>query len=107
MWYEIFDFSTNLSPEDCKRLLESSVTHKHIFSMHPHGIVPFHGAISASFCDQYLTDPDGTRSLYGVCGMASVVQYVPFLRNVLGWLCGVPVNYSTLKKGLIEVRTHN
>lgn len=65
-----------------------------ILAMHPHGIVPFHAVLWAAYCDQYLS------SIYGFGAAADVVALVPFLRNIMGWLCAGSAKYDVLKRGL-------
>lgn len=103
LWYELFDVSCNLSPENINRLMNETSDGRTIQTMHPHGVVPFQGALWAAYCDQFLHDPNTGKSLYGIAGMASMVQYVPFLRNIVGWLSGVPADYKILKKALMTV----
>jgi hypothetical protein len=43
LWYEIFNFSSNLSPEELTDRIETGLKDKLIICMHPHGIVPFQG----------------------------------------------------------------
>ena len=43
LWYEIFQFSSNLSPEELTGRIETGLKDKLIICMHPHGIVPFQG----------------------------------------------------------------
>ncbi len=74
-----------------------------IMAMHPHGIVPLQAVIWAAFCDQYFDDPESKKSLYGFGAAADAVGYVPFLRNIMGWLSAGPADYKTLKKGLMDV----
>lgn len=102
LWYEIFDFSTNVGEEDALKILNYSDNHQLILAMHPHGIVPFHALLWAAFGDQYFTDDK--RELYGFGAVADVVMYLPFLRNIMGYLAGGSATYKVLKKGLVEVR---
>ena len=71
LWYEIFDFSCNRSPEQIAEVLKYSDTHQLIMCMHPHGIVPFHAGLWAAYADQYLSDKVSGRALYGF-GAAAV-----------------------------------
>jgi hypothetical protein len=41
--------------------------------------------------------------MYGFGAAADVVMYIPFLRNIMGWLSGGPASYKALKDGLMEV----
>ena len=41
--------------------------------------------------------------MYGFGAAADVVMYIPFLRNVMGWLSGGPATYKALKDGLTKV----
>lgn len=102
LWYEIFDFSTNVGHEDAVKMLNYSDDHQLILAMHPHGIVPFHALLWAAFGDQYFTDEK--RELYGFGAVADVVMYMPFLRNIMGYLSGGSATYKVLRKGLVEVR---
>ena len=45
LWYEIFQFSTNCSPERCKEMIERGDTEQFIMAMHPHGIVPLQAVL--------------------------------------------------------------
>mmetsp|Transcript_27409 Transcript_27409/g.86884 ORF Transcript_27409/g.86884 Transcript_27409/m.86884 type:complete len:208 (-) Transcript_27409:73-696(-) len=49
-----------------------------------------------SFCDQYMHD------LYGFGAAASITQYIPFLRNILGWLSAGPADFKTILHGLTK-----
>merc|ERR1712013_899489 len=92
---------------------------KFIVGMHPHGIIPFHALLWAAYCDQYLTceiDDDGAddvddaggkkqkatkpHKMYGFGATADVVLYLPFLRNLMGWLTAGGVSYKTLRDGI-------
>lgn len=43
------------------------------------------------------------KKMYGFGAAADVVMYIPFLRNVMGWLSGGPASYKALKDGLTKV----
>ena len=43
------------------------------------------------------------KKMYGFGAAADVVMYVPFLRNIMGWLSGGPASYKALKDGLTMV----
>lgn len=103
LWYEIFDVSSNLSPEELKKRILSADDAQFIMAMHPHGIVPLQAVIWAAYCDQYFSDPETNRSLYGFGAAADAVGYIPFLRNIMGWLSAGPADYKTLKMGLKHV----
>lgn len=57
LWYELFSFSTNLSPEKCREFAEEGLgtSKQFIIAMHPHGIIPFHSVLWTAYCDQYLS----------------------------------------------------
>lgn len=103
LWYEIFDFSCNRSPQQIAEVLEYSDTHQLIMCMHPHGIVPFHAWLWAAYADQYLSDKVSGRALYGFGAAADAVGYVPGLRNIMGWLSAGSATYKVLKDGLTKV----
>lgn len=74
LWYEIFSVSCNLSPEERAKLISEGYNDpqgkddqknakQFIIAMHPHGIVPLHAVIWASYCDQYLQE-DGKCMQY-------------------------------------------
>lgn len=106
LWYEIFQFSVNISPEECLEKTKNELIHrKVILAMHPHGIVPFQAVLWAACADQYFVHPDTGEKLYGFGAAADVVQYVPFLRNILGFLSAGSAAYPVLKRGLVEVKT--
>jgi hypothetical protein len=96
LWYEIFDFHCNKSAEELQSITELGEKEQLILAMHPHGIVPFQAVLWAAYCDQYLP------SIYGFGAAADVVAYVPFLRNVLGWLTAGSATYKVLKRGLMH-----
>lgn len=100
LWYEIFDFSCNVSPAEVVELLEYCQTHQLILAMHPHGIVPLQAVLWSAYCDQYFRD--GDRFMYGFGAAADVVAYVPYLRNFLFWLSAGSASYSVLRDGLVE-----
>ena len=99
LWYEIFDFHSNLSPEDRKRRIEEGQNSKYIIAMHPHGVIPFHAWLWAAYCHQYLNDKNG-KQLYGFGAGADVVMAIPFLRQAMGWLTAGSASYSALKEGI-------
>jgi len=101
LWYDEFQLRCNLSKEKRELLIESSEKNQYILSTHPHGIIPIHAILWTSFCDQYLTKPDG-GTLYGFGAAADVVFYTPFLRNILSWLSAGSASYKTLKNGLLK-----
>lgn len=68
--------------------------------MHPHGIVPIQALLWSAYCDQYLSNEN--RALYGFGAAADVVGYIPFLRNIMGWLSGGSASYKALKDGLTK-----
>ena len=101
LWYEIFDFSCNLSPEDRDRLIRAGWEGKYAITMHPHGVIPFHAYLWASYCHQYFSDEEG-RYLYGFAAGADAIEYMPILRQIMGWLTTGSASYSALKKGIEE-----
>jgi hypothetical protein len=103
LWYEIFDFSCNRSPEEIATILKYSDEHQLIMCMHPHGIVPFHAGLWAAYADQYLCDKESGRALYGFGAAADAVGYVPVLRNIMGWLSAGSASYKVLKNGITKV----
>lgn len=96
LWYKLLDFSSNLSPEDIQKYIKESETQQFILGMHPHGIIPFHGVLYAAFCDQYMP------SVYGFGAAANVVLYLPFLRNIMGFLSVSSADYNSLRKRLLD-----
>lgn len=101
LWYEVFDFHCNLSSAEIEKVLIHSDDHQLILAMHPHGIVPFQAILWAAYCDQYFTL--GKRMLYGFGAAADAVNYVPFLRNIMGFLSAGSASYKPLKDGLMHV----
>lgn len=83
------------------KLLNYADNHQLIVAMHPHGVVPFQALLWAAYCDQYLTD--GRRGFYGFGAVADAVFYVPFLRNIMGFLRGGSASYEVLRNGLQTV----
>lgn len=79
--YELYDFSCNLSPETCRKLVMEGDFKQYIIGMHPHGIVPIQALLWTAYCDQYMHIDD--RALYGFGAAADVVNYIPFLRNIM------------------------
>lgn len=97
LWYEIFDFKVNTSPDRIRELGERGspeTPHKVIFAMHPHGIVPIQAGLWAGFCGQYLP------RTYGFGAVATVAMRLPILRAILGWLTCMPADYDSLLQGL-------
>jgi len=103
LWYEIFQFSVNKSPEEILDILEYAETKQLIVCTHPHGIVPYHCPLWAAYCDQYLKDEKTGRALYGFGAAADIVAYIPGLRNIMGWMSGGSASYKVLKEGITEV----
>ena len=103
LWYEVFDFHTNISPAVAVEKVKEGDLFQVACAMHPHGIVPFHAILWASYCDQYMTDRKTKKTLYGFGAAADVVMYMPFLRNIMGWLTAGPADYKTLQQGLTLV----
>ena len=64
--------------------------------MHPHGIIPIHALLWASYCHQYLPE------LYGFGAVADVVTYLPIIRNVLGYLTTGSATYKILFNGITQ-----
>lgn len=102
LWYDLLDFSCNLSPADLAETLDYSTAHQLALAMHPHGIVPFQAVLWSAYCDQYFTDKSKGIVLYGFGAAADIVQHIPFLRNVLAWLSAGSASYKALKEGLVE-----
>lgn len=105
LWYELLDFRVNLSPEQCAKYVDTSEAQQYILAMHPHGMVPFHAILYASFCDQCFTT--AKTSLYGFGAAANVVLYLPFLRNIMGWLSVSSADQSSLRKRLVNYPLHS
>eukprot|EP01035_Chromulina_nebulosa_P024090 gene24090-31299_t len=57
LFYELFSVSTNLSPEQRRKMVELGTTggQQFIIAMYPHGVFPFQSLLWAAYCDQYLT----------------------------------------------------
>ncbi|GMH56820.1 hypothetical protein TL16_g02228 [Triparma laevis f. inornata] len=70
--------------------------------MHPHGIIPLQAMVWSAYCDQYFSDPITGDTLYGFGAAADVVKYLPFIKNIMGWLSAGSANYDVLKRGLDE-----
>ena len=116
LWYELFDISCSLSPDDRKAAVErgcrfdAANVNGSITAMHPHGIVPFQALFWASYTSQYLEmrdagadkNSEAKHSLYGFAAAANAVFSLPFLRNLLGWFATHGANYDTLKDGLLH-----
>lgn len=81
LWYEVFDFSCNLSPKQREEIINNGLSRQYIIGMHPHGIVPLHAVLWTAYCDQYFAND--MNALYGFGAAADAVQYVPFLRNFM------------------------
>jgi hypothetical protein len=101
LWYEIFDFSCNISPEKASEMLDYCESHQLILCMHPHGIVPFQAVLWSAYAHQYLDNGKG-KAIYGFGAAADIVAYVPYLRNILYWLSAGSATYKILKDGLAE-----
>ncbi len=101
LWYELFDFRCNLSKEAIDRIIIEGSTHQFIVAMHPHGIIPLQAVLWAGYCDQYLRNENG--AMYGFGAAADAVEYIPFLRNIMGWLTAGSAAYKVLKDGLTKV----
>jgi len=104
LWFEIFDFSTNFSPSDCKRAVTDAQKKQLILAMHPHGIVPFHAMLWCAFCEEYFTNWDTAEQehLFGFGAAADIVCYLPFLRQWMGWVSAGSAAYKVLKNGLMH-----
>lgn len=100
LWYEIFQFSCNVSPQEAVERMKYADQHQLILAMHPHGIVPFQAILWSAYCDQIFRI--GDHSMYGFGAAADVVQYVPILRNFLFWLSAGSASYNVLRDGLVE-----
>lgn len=98
LWYEVLDMHCNTPPEYRRLVTKERDSMKLIMAMHPHGIVPFHAVLWAAFCDQYYQFEG--KKLYGFGAAADVVQYLPFLRNIMGWLSAGGADYKVLLDGL-------
>ena len=88
LWYSVFNFRFTTSPLSLRSqvsLGQESTSH-FVMAMHPHGIVPLHAVLWSAFCNQFMTDGVTGASLYGFGAAADAVGYVPFLRNIMGWL---------------------
>lgn len=102
LWFDIFQFSTNLSPEECTKAINVGREKQLILAMHPHGIVPYQAILWAAYCEEYLTDWTTGDHLFGFGAAADAVCYIPFLRQWMGWLSAGSAQYSVLKKGLMK-----
>ena len=56
LWYEIFDFSCNLSPDLLAARIREGESTQFIIGMHPHGIIPLQAFLWTAYCDQYMSD---------------------------------------------------
>ena len=103
LWYEIFDFHHNMSPQDIDRIVREGKTKQFIIGMHPHGIIPLQAFLWTAYADQYLR-LDGTEyePLYGFGAAADAVNYIPILRNIMHFLSAGSAAYKVLLKGLTE-----
>jgi len=54
----------------------------------------------SAYCDQYFSDPITGDTLYGFGAAADVVKYLPFIKNIMGWLSAGSASYNVLKRGL-------
>jgi hypothetical protein len=97
LWYEIFEFSCNLSPEERRSKVFAGESDQFIIAMHPHGIIPLQAILWTSYCDQYLP------GMYGFGAAADAVAYVPYLRNIMDMLTAGSASYHVLKNGLLKV----
>lgn len=103
LWYELFDFHCNRSPKECIENIDKGDHNQYIIGMHPHGIIPLQAVLWSAYCDQYCsyTTSNGKKKfLYGFGAAADVTQYLPFLRNWLGWLTAGSASYKALLNGL-------
>jgi hypothetical protein len=48
-----------------------------IYSTHPHGVIPIHGHLWCSFCDQHFPNRYGFRAL------TNIAMHLPLLRHVI------------------------
>lgn len=105
LWYELFSFSANLSPSEIQERLQYSTNKKLILAMHPHGIIPIQAFLWAAYADQYFDGVvNGERiSLYGFGAAADAVAYIPFLRNIMGFLTAGSASYKPLFNGITKV----
>lgn len=97
LWYPILDFRHNL-PEhfDSSPAYKQMLDKPTIVAMHPHGIIPIHGCIWASFCDQFM------NTFYGFGATANIVFFVPFLKTIMQFLDAREASYNVLKAGLLQ-----
>eukprot|EP01035_Chromulina_nebulosa_P017949 gene17949-23576_t len=102
LWYEILDFSTNLNPLELDKLIDEADQNQYIIAMHPHGIIPFQAILWSAYCDQYLRNDSKGKALYGFGAAADIVMYLPFLKNVMGWLSAGSASYKYLYNGLVH-----
>ncbi|GMH59688.1 hypothetical protein TrRE_jg7489 [Triparma retinervis] len=104
LWYSVFNFRFTTSPLSLRSqvsLGQESTSH-FVMAMHPHGIVPLHAVLWSAFCNQFMTDGVTGASLYGFGAAADAVGYVPFLRNIMGWLSAGSASRDVLKRGLTK-----
>jgi len=76
--------------------IRENKTNTTMIMMHPHGVIPLHAVLWSSYCDQYMHEN------YGFGAAASITGYLPFLRNVMGWLSAGDASYKTIKDGLVD-----
>jgi hypothetical protein len=104
LWYEAFDVSSNLSPDERRAMVEhGNGPNGNIAAMHPHGIVPFQALLWAAYSEQYLQINEAGKPkkwLFGFAAAADVVFSLPLLRNLLGWFATHGASYQVLKNGL-------
>ena len=100
LWYEIFDFQHNLSPESREERIRLGKETQYIIAMHPHGVIPLHAFLWCAYCDQYLLNSE--HELYGFGAGADIIEFLPVLRNIMGWLNAGSATYSVLKQGILH-----
>lgn len=100
LWYDLLELSSSLNPNELEDLINRADNQQYIIAMHPHGIIPFHAILWSAYCDQYLSSKKTGKKLYGFGAAADIVTYLPFLRNIMGWLSAGSANYTVLKDGL-------
>ena len=94
--YELLKFHHNLSEKEIQEYVKMGEKHRLIMGMHPHGIIPIHALLWASYCNQYLPE------LYGFGAVADVVTYLPIIRNILGYLTTGSATYKILFNGITQ-----
>uniref|UniRef100_A0A6U8N2U5 Acyltransferase n=1 Tax=Eutreptiella gymnastica TaxID=73025 RepID=A0A6U8N2U5_9EUGL len=100
LWYDLFDFHHNLTPENREERIRLGRENQYIIAMHPHGVIPLHAYLWAAYCDQYLSNAES--GLYGFGAGADILEYLPVLRNIMGWLTAGSATYGVLKQGLLR-----